>query len=131
MDDVTPTKERRQATPIRREIAWGIAIPAATLGLSLATWLGDWSMGIQHQLSVHESRLSSFDRYIEEHRRDADQWVSRIRENESGCDECKRDVAALKSRSSARADPFTGTEGAELKSRLTAIEAAIRGLHSQ
>lgn len=120
--------DRRTNPRFRREIAWGVAIPAAALGLSVATWFSDWSMGIQHQLSAHDARLSSIDRYITERRRDEDQWDSRIHENANDCNECKREIAAIQSRSSARADPFTGTEGAAMNARMDRLEQLIKSM---
>ena len=51
----------------------------------------------------------------EEHERSAERWIDKILENE-------RDIHSLQTDSASRKDPFTGSEGAELRRRIEALE---------
>jgi hypothetical protein len=55
----------------------------------------------------------------EEHERSAERWIDKILENE-------RAIHSLQTDAAARKDPFTGTEGAELRRRIEALEGRTR-----
>ena len=50
-----------------------------------------------------------------EHEKSAERWIDQIIENEN-------DIHDLQSRTSARPDPFTGTQGRELRKRIEKLE---------
>lgn len=126
MEETPPTTEKRRGPQHTREIAWGIILPAASLGVTTAIWLGSLYLGAIDQLSHHSAAISSLERYTAEHNRDASQWISSIKRNVDKCEQCRVDVAELKSDVRARPDPFTGSEGRALEARIHALEERLK-----
>lgn len=54
----------------------------------------------------------------EEHERQSQRWIDKILENE-------RAILGLQRDAGARADPFTGTEGADLRRRIERLESKV------
>lgn len=119
-------QNRRTGPQHKREIAWGILLPAASLGVTLAIWFGSLYLGALDELSHHASAISSLERYAVEHNRDASQWIESIKRNVDKCEQCRVDVAELKADVRARPDPFTGTEGRSLEARINALEERLK-----
>ena len=96
MEETPPITEKRRGPQHKREIAWGILLPAASLGVSLAIWVGNLHLGALDELSHHASSIASFERYIIEHTRDADKRISQIDRNTDRCQECCVEITEIK-----------------------------------
>lgn len=119
--------EREQSGSIKVVIAVAGALVVAAVSNGVAVWsdvrllssavsriesdLGTLDAALT-RLSV-ESSANSVHRV--EHQRQSDQWIRQIERNRDA-------IAEIKEKASARADPFTETEGRALRDRIERLE---------
>ena len=119
--------EREQSGSIKVAIAIAAALVVAAVTNGIAVW-SDVRL-LSSAVSRIESDLATLDVTLArvaietsansvhrvEHQRQSDQWIKQIERNRDA-------IEALREKPSARPDPFTGTEGRELKQRIERLE---------
>jgi hypothetical protein len=98
---------------------------AMLLIVALGTMLGVSTIAVQgiKRIAAAEVLAAQAEKHVIDHDRTADEWKARIVTLE-------RQMEEIKTRGSARADPFTGTMGKALEMRIQAVEQSLVGIGS-
>ena len=98
---------------------------AMLLIVALGTMLGVSVIAIEgiRQVNATQATALRAEKHVAEHDRTAEEWKARIVTLE-------RQVEEIKTKAGARADPFTGTMGKALETRIQAVEQSLAGIGS-
>jgi hypothetical protein len=98
---------------------------AMLLIVALGTMLGVSVLAIEgiRQVNVTQATALRAEKHVMEHDRSAEEWRARILTLE-------RQMEEIKTKAGARADPFTGTMGKALETRIQAVEQSLAGIGS-
>lgn len=108
-------EDRRHPPKYLREISWSVAISAAALGLGAGKFVLDQHSLVLNRFSDHGARISVLERNAIEQARLGNA-------NQLAMQRIEIAVAELRAVPDARADPFTGTDGDRLETRIRELE---------